>query len=292
MACEILIYRNPRNYSHPDIEKDKRSVYKKGYIVGGKTLPHTGWGNKEVFSAGNFVHVKIKDATWEELKDYAETWNINIEYTKLGEDLSIDGHRFKVYTTNPGVSGKGNLTRNKIENYLNKWNVTIHSIDINEVVIDLTINNLLKSRAYWGSVPGDGLGDLIYSQINYDEVSGEHVYNLDYSAVKSDITNRSIVANKLSKRLGKRGVTFSNHDTVNQTANATIFRNTVLTYFRDEVKNDVANSSILYKRQYYIDIPNVNYLVYYSTHHGGDPYEITKAQLQTSIKSMSDEVNA
>lgn len=292
MACEILIHRNKNNYSHTDTEKDKRAVYKKGYIVIGKTLPHSGWGNQEQFSAGNFVTVRVTDATWEELTEYAESWRMFIDYTKIGEDLSIDGHRFRVFSTNPGISGKGNLTREKIENYLDKWNANIFSISTNEVVIDVTINNLLRSPAFWDYVPGDGLADIEYQQLSYNQTTGEHVYLLNYSNVKPEIQNRNAVASRIAHRLSKRGVTFSNHNPSNQTAEATIFRNDVLLHFRNEVYKDVANKFPLYRRQYYIEEADVDSLVNYSTNNNGNPYELTKANFLTYIKSMLDKGDA
>lgn len=290
MACEILIHRNKNNYSHADTEKDRRGVYKKGYIVIGKTLPHSGWGNAEKFEGGNFVHIKVTDATWEELKDYADSWKMNIDYELVGSNLSIDGHRFRIFSTNSGLSGYGNLTRNKIEKYLDNWNASIFSINTNAVVIDVTINNLLRSKSFWDYVPGDGLADIEYQQLSYNQSTGEHVYLLGYSNVRPEIENRSLVAEKIAYRLGKRGFTFANHNTVNQTAEATIFRNEVLVHFRDEVKKDLGKYVIHFRRQFYIEEADVDSLVQYSANHNGEPYEVTKTQLANYIKSQLNKV--
>jgi hypothetical protein len=292
MACELLVHRNSKNYSHSDAVKDKSGVYKKGYIVIGKTLPHSGWGNKEIFSAGNFVHIKVTDATWEELKDYAEHWRLFIDYELVGSNLEIDGHRFRIFSTNGGVSGYGNITRERIERYLNRWNAEIFSVASNEIVIDVTINNLLRSPAYWDYVPGDGLEDIGYSQLSYDQGTGEHVYLLDYSNVRPEILDRNSVAQRIAYRLSERGVTFANHDTENQTAEATIIRNDVLINFRNEVYKDVADNFPLYRRKFYIEESDVDSLVQYSENNNGEPYEVTKAQLANYFKDMENKVDA
>lgn len=292
MACELLVHRNKNNYFHTDPEKDRSSVYKKGYIVTGKTLPHNGWGNKEQFSAGNFVTLRITDATWEEILDYAEHWRQFIDYNKIGENLSIDGHRYRVYATNSGVSGRGNLTLQKIKKYLDGWNVTIFSNTTNEVVIDCIINNMLRSKSYWDYIPGDGLTDIQYSQVSYNQSTGEHIYDLDYSNVRTEIQNRSKVAERLWFKLSKRGATLLSHNETNQTARVSIFRNDVLLYFKNEVYSDTANKSPVYKRQYYIEETDVDSLVNYSTNHGGNPYELTKSSFLTYIKSMLDKGDA
>jgi len=292
MACEILIHRNKNNYSHSNIEKDKRAVYKKGYIVMGKTLPHSGWGNQEQFSAGNFVILRITDAIWEEVRSYADHWRMLIDYTKIGEDLVVDGHRFRVYTTNPGVSGYGNLTLQKIENYLDDWNAIVFSNTTNEVVIDCVINDMLRSKSYWDYVPGDGIVDVQYSETSYDQGTGEHIYDLDYSNVRPEIVDRNEIYTRLERRLLLRNATISNHDSINQIMTVSIFRNDVLTYFRDEVYKDVANRFPLYRREYYIDSTDVDSLVTYSTNHSGEPYEVTKAEFLTYMKSQLDRSDA
>lgn len=287
MPCELVIHRNKDNYSHIDSEKDKRGVYKKGFIVAGRDYPHSGWGNKERFEYGKFVFIRVIDATWDELKGYADSWRHNIDYELVGSNLNIDGHRFRIFNTNSGASNYGNLTRNKIEKYLNSWNVDIFSVNVNEIVIDVVINNMLRSSAFWDYVPGDGLTDIQYSQLSYNKNSGKHVYYLDYSQVRTDITDRSLVAKKIAYRLGLRGVTFSNHNSVNQTAEATIYRNDVLKYFRDEVKRKLSKQ-ILVRREYYIEESDVDLLVQYSNNHNGEPFEVTKAQLFNYIKSHLD----
>lgn len=293
MACDILIHRNFRNNALTDIEKDNSSVYKKGYIVTGKPLPHSGWGNQEKFEAGNFVHLRIIDANWEDFEKYTEPWRIKINHTLVSSNLITDSHRFKVYSSNSGSNKYGILTLPKIERYLNRWNVDLVSVVENEIVIDIVIDKMLKSQAYWDYTAdkNEGLENLMYTLNSYTKSTGEYTYVIEYTNVRSDIQNRFLVATELNDHFIKRNITVITHDSENQKITVSLFRKDVLNYFKDEVYFDVLNDSLLYKRQYYVTNAVVDFLVNYSENNSGQTYETTKTEFLKYVKSMLDKTS-
>jgi len=288
MPCEILIHRNKNNYSHIDSVKDKQGVYKKGYIVIARDVPHSGWGNEEKFSAGNFVTVLISNATADELNSYIDSWKLEIDYILIGSDLTIDGHRYKIFSTNPGTSGLANITKTKAEKYLNNWNVDVFSFDVNEVVFDIKIFDMVKSKGYLDEEELVGLNAIEQS---YNQITGEHIIEVDWSNYRSEVANRNSIASSIQNKIIRRNGTIISYNLNNQTGIFSIFRNDVLKWFKSDVKQKIIDSNVLYRRQYYIPEVDVDSLVQYSNNNS-EPYELTKAQLSTYVNSFLDKVDA
>lgn len=287
MACEILIHRNVGNYSHPDSEKDKRGVYKKGYIVAGKTIP-CNWGNKEKFEGGKFVTIRVTNADWEELHSYMKAWELEVDHEHVASNLSVDGHRYKLFSTNPGASLKGVITREKAQKYLDKWNVTIHSVAQNEIVMDCVIFDMLKSKFYWDL---DDLSGLSATEISYNESTGDHVVEVNWENFRTDIIDRDKVRNAIRNRVLSRGGIITSYIAPNEYGRFTINRIDVLQWFKTIIYRAIRRQNLIYRRQYYITESQVDQLVQYSENNNGEPYELTKAQLANNVQSFLDRVD-
>lgn len=288
MACELQIHRNPNNYVHPDVETNKTGVYKKGYIVTGKNLPHSGWGAKERFDYGTFVYLTVSDASWEELEDYNRSWELKIDYEKLGQNLSVDGHRYRIFGTNPGVSLRGAVSPQRVAAYLDLWNVSVVSWNSNEVVVDVAIYDMLRSKGFWDRP--EGLQGLTASE-NYNQSTGDHIVTVDWSNYMPT-ESRNIIASNLRSRILQRGGVIDSVDSQNQVGTFTINRTDVLKWFRTDLFDKVRKQGLLYRREFYIPESDVDNLVQYSTNHNGDSYTVTKAQLASTVQSMLTKADA
>lgn len=288
MPCEILIHRNKNNYNHVDSEKNKSGVYKKGYLIIAKDVPCV-WGSFEKFDHGKFVIVRVTNATADEINNYIKEWELEVDHKHVASDLSIDGHRYKLFATNPGVSLRGVITRDKAEKYLDNWNVKIHSVANNEITMDIIILNMLRSKGFWDEP--ETLQGLTATEISYDQSSGEHQIEINWSNFIPNFP-RNKVATKLQNLIVKRGGSIISANLENQSGVFSITRNNVLQWFKQDIYQTIKKNNILYRRQFYLAENVVDQLVTYSNNHNGEPYVVTKAQLANYVNSFLDRADA
>lgn len=290
MPCEIIFHRINQTRSPQDTSIGKRQNYRKGYPVQvlDLPLPPGGWGKGCDFSTGKSVSLQILDASADDIKDYIHSsWELEIDYDLIGSNISVDGHRFKIFSTNPGVSGYGNLTIEKIENYLHSWNVDIFSHRKNEIVIDIIIDKVLRSSGFWDM---ENLKNLSIEEIDYEQNTGIHQYSLDYSNFLSD-KNRVKVGKFLrNKILSRNGIIISN-DIDNQIGKFSIKRIDVLTHFKSDIYNKIKYNNVLYRRKYYLPENIIDQLVEYSNNNGGQPYSTYKSVFLSLIESLLNKVD-
>ena len=303
MACEILIKGDTHgdgtvNYTHPDPDKDKAGVYKKGYPVNIRPYPHSGWGYKE--GHPYFVQVRVTDGNVEDVENLIATnfggtsinqsWERKIDFTTVNNNVSIDGWRIKVFASNPGATNLAGITRAKVESYLNKWNAEIFSTGTNRVTFDVAIykdgsNNpgALQSEGFWGV----DVSSIVFNETSYNEGTGVHRIEADYSGTSFDSDN---VENIVKSR---SGIIISNESKV---IIFDINRTDVFTYFKSEVKEALERS--IYSRQFRVLGSTVDTIISTGTkttisHSKGDrdyyTLEVTLAQLQTYLINRLDE---
>ena len=286
MSCELVIHKNINNYAHVDEEKDRRGVYKKGYIVAVRANPNNIHSDKEKL---NFTFVRVTDADVAELESYSKEWEMYIDYELVGSDTSIDGYRYRIFSTNPGVSFRGAITLTKAQKYLDNWNVDIFSTAQNEIVVDVTVFDMLKSKGFWDRP--EGLTGMTASEVSYNESTGEHIIDVDWSNFLPNVEHREGVAQEMQSRILQRGGTVIDYDLQAETGRFSMYRNDVLTWFRDDVYSQLRKQFIHYRRQFYIE-PSLVDTIENSFVTNGTPMEVTKSQLATYVKSMLDKVDA
>ena len=135
------------------------------------------YGAKEVFPT--FVKVKCLEHLLKDHHQYGDRWNQAIDYEVLVHQEPTDGYRIRVFSTLPGLASQGNLTREKIETYLNGWGATVFSVAANEVIFDVSIYNLATSARFW--IMAEDIGDFSFTEYSYNDLTGEHVINVDYT---------------------------------------------------------------------------------------------------------------
>jgi len=303
MSCEILIKTNVHgdgtvNYNHPDQDKDRRGVYKKGYPVSMLDSPRVHRGFKEglpYFCAVNVTDGNVSDV--EALISSAfsgssltQGWVRDIDFSVVNSNLSIDGWRMKAFATNPGATNLAEITQPMVENYLTKWNAEVVSTATNEVIFDVAIYTssdgpgALQSTGFWDA----NVSNISFEEISYDSGSGEHIIEADYSLTP---ISASIVNNKIIER---SGIVNSNNGSI---VNFTIYRSDVFQHFQDEVHN--ALDATIYRRQFRIPEATVDTIISTGTEilvnhpKGQVEYRVldrTLAQIQTFIINRLDEV--
>jgi hypothetical protein len=266
MACEILIRTNVHSggrvdYTHPDSEKDKRGVYKKGYPVSMFDSPRVHRGFKEglpyscainVTDAG-VAEVDAMIATTFSGIDLNQTWDRKIDFATVNNNTSIDGWRIRVFTTNPGANNFAGITQVMVENYLTKWNGDVYSTTTNEVVFDVAIYEdgsqvpgALQSEGFWGVVPTD----VSFNETSYVEGTGVHTIEADYSLSTFD-------PEQILDRIEDRGGSISSD--VGDVVTFTINRTDVFQWFQGEVRDALENT--MYRRQFRIPEATVDNII-------------------------------
>lgn len=266
MGCEILFKTNVHgsgvvDYKHPDSEKDRRGVYKKGYPVGMVDDPGVFRGYKE--GLPYFCAIHVTDASMAEVeamivstfseKSLNQSWIRQIDFSTVNNNPTIDGWRIKVFTINPGFSNLAGITRIMVENYLNKWNAEVFSTATNEVIFDVAIYEdassnpgAIQSEGFWGIVPTD----VSFAETSYVEETGIHTVEADYSL-------SSFLSEQVQQRIEERGGGVVSD--VSSVVTFTIDRVDVFKWFKHEVKEAI--EQVVYRRQFRIPETTVDTII-------------------------------
>ena len=116
---------------------------------------------------------------------YNKEWRKEIDWEFVGHNYALDGHRLKVFMISNVVSTSGlnSLTKSQVEQWLNKWNCSIYSTAVNEVVFDAVVFDVICSSGFWDN---KDVSNISFSEIDYDKTLGVHSIEADYSSVSID----------------------------------------------------------------------------------------------------------
>ena len=304
MSCEILFKTDVHgsgkiNYEHPDPVKDKRGVYKKGYPVSMFDAPRVHRGYKEglpFFCAINVTDASVAEVDTMIATTYSgislnQSWDREIDFAVVNNNITIDGWRLSVFTTNPGANDFAGITQEMVENYLIKWNADFFSATTNEVVFDvaifedaLNVPGAIQSEGFWGVVPID----VEFTETLYVEGTGVHTVEADYSLSSFD-------PERILDRIEERGGFIASD--VGDVVTFTINRTDVFQWFQQEVRD--ALEQTMYRRQFRIPEATVDTIISTGTQiivvhpKGIVEYRIldrTLAQVETFLINRLDEV--
>lgn len=207
--------------------------------------------------AESYVLVKITDKLMTELDEYAEQWNIDIDWEIVNHQTSTDGYRIRAWSETYSTGGLGGLTEDKVENYLDKWNASIFSYDSNEVVFDFSVYLLATSQNFWEHqrFPAD---DIDWSEISYNESMGVHRISADYSGLGS--SNAAWIERRLSRVLqDPDDGTIISHD-----SGVLVFeidRNVILSLFKLKMKKKISEAFSVKSRRWKLSNAAVNNII-------------------------------
>jgi hypothetical protein len=173
--CEILIKAHS-NYSLADIDKDRATVYKKGDPIVAFEDGHV-WGAFE--GLPDFVIIKCTGCSVADVTPYLNPWIMSVDYTVVNHQISTDGYRIDVWAEVVSPSDVGAITKAQAEQWLQKWGcINIITQGINAVRFDMSIFILATSNGFWGR----NVGSVIFSELSYNQSTGAHQIQADYSA--------------------------------------------------------------------------------------------------------------
>lgn len=194
----------------------------------------------------SFVMVEIPDVTMAIYEQYSQAWNRILDYQVISQDTALDKFRIKVFSTTSSLSNLGIITKDEVEAFLLKWNATVVSFGVNEVIFDFSVYGGVSSPAFWETP----VQNIIFSEVSYDSITGTHRISADYSALLNSPTyvERYIASNQC---------TAISHQ--NKVIVFDALRSNVLTKFKEGV-NQKSNKMIA-KRRYYFDLAVIDYIV-------------------------------
>jgi hypothetical protein len=242
------------------IMKYDKGTHTKGDIVEIRASS-TGFGGLEPVT---FVLAEVPDLPMADYKDKSSAWERLIDFSVSGQDLSVDGYRLKLFSTL--VAGtSGIITREEVEAFINSWGGVVFSVAVNEVLFDITIFDALTSKPFWD---GRDISQILFSEISYDQETGIHQIQADYSALENNPTYiETVIANK--------GMTVTSHNEKIITFEGD--RETARNEFQKDIKEK--SKKLVERRRYYVNPGVVDYII-----NQGGSIVTSKATLDTYIK--------
>lgn len=149
-----------------------------------------------------FVRVRVPDMDWIAARQHAQAWVSSLGFAVVASDLSQDLHRIRLYNLTASASA-GNLTRRQVERFIQSWGGAVVSEAANEVRFDISIYDAARSPAFLG-YPQAALDQVDWSEVSYDQQSGEHVIEADYAV--------RVNPNSLDTQIRSVGAEIVDHD--------------------------------------------------------------------------------
>jgi len=118
-----------------------------------------------------------------DIQDYGQRWFFELDYSVLSSNPAQDRHTIRMSnplanSTVDGITGK---IRQRIENFLTNWNATSVAITQNQIDFDIDIYQAIISKRFWGDIPTDKLAAVTFTELNYQQGTGIHQIQADYS---------------------------------------------------------------------------------------------------------------
>jgi len=283
MPVDIIVRYDTNGYTHTNLEKDQRGVYKKGYPVIMRDLPHQGWADSE--GLPKFIIFRVTNAYASDIEEWMQntfgasltsSWERRLNYEVVNSNLSIDGFRLRVFSMNPGVpsinypEGRAGIIKENVENFINNWGGSVVTFAPNSVTFDISVFNALKSVGFWEFNPSL----LEFNELSYIQAGGIHQVEVDYSAIPNVIPEQA--ENII---IEKNGI-IDNH--VGNVITFTITRQDVLNEFKKEVAQAIEGT--IFRRQF-----KVSEAISDNVAAEGGLKEVTLAQVQNYIINIADQ---
>jgi hypothetical protein len=236
----LLIY--DKDNQHGDPEKEYRGCWKKGYVV-------------EVFEddkpyvnppAEPFVILEVTGVTKVQAEQYMASWTRAVDYAVIARNVSLDGWRLEIKSTNPNVSGKGHITREMVEGFIQRWNGSVVAFVNNGVWFDISIYLAATSEKFWGR----NVSPIVFSETSYNKTTGVHRLSANYGAVA---VPKGMTLDKFEEQFA-HAVTEHGGTVASNSGGVIVFdlnRDTVINALRDDVKEAVQH--VVCRRQRYLD---------------------------------------
>lgn len=214
-------------------------TYQAGYPVDVMSIPRL--VGKQV--PPKYVQVVVTDRNVNDMQSaYCDVWKKEIDWEFVGHDLSIDGHRLRVFMKAEHVSASGlnSITRNQVENFLNRWNASVFSIAQNEVVFDAVIADAIASEGFWGM----NVDQAVFTELLYNQQTGIHTTRINYGAIPG------AKQNNVAAKIVNNGCTVTVNQPAQNRMTFTCSRDNVFNQFKLDVKSRV--DGVFSRKRWYI----------------------------------------
>lgn len=209
----------------------------------------------------DFIEMWISDALRADVASWRDEWQQNIDWDIVNSDLSVDGHRLRIWTTNRRASdglGDFDIDRMSIErraqilNWLTSWsavNIQKESRPTGEagVRLDIGVYGAATSEGFWGR----NLAGFSFVELVYVEGSGRHDIRVTYPA---GLNHAQVLA-----EITDRGVPVLTSSEANRTVDYRVTRSAMLDEFKAAMK--AAIEDMVMRRQLYFDPLDVDAVV-------------------------------
>jgi hypothetical protein len=217
-----------------------------------------------------FVMVEVPDIPMDDFEGYNLAWQREIEFGVVTSDPATDGFRLRLYSSTAN-NGLGSIAREDVESFITAWGGSVHSYADNEVVFDITIYDALTAPAFW-EIP-DIAAQVVFTELSYDQATGVHRIQADYSA----LGNNPTYVERYAKRMG---LTIVSHSSKVLTYDAE--RSTVNNAFQKDLKEKARKQ--VARRRYHIADSVVDTII-----SNGGTYTTDKATLLNYVKDKVTE---
>jgi hypothetical protein len=280
--AEILI--KLADYTHPDTDKDRRGVHKRGDIVairpdGWSAGPH--WAQSQMCYAksGKFVLVKCPEITVAEVQAWTDSWKDDFAYTIISQNAAQGLYVVRVFEQNAGAAGQNNLTLAKVETFLTKWGCTSITFATNSCQFTFSLWNAVRSESFWER----DVSSVVFTLISYSSATGIGRISADCNAIieqfvithANDPQAEEKIKGEIGRRIPERGGTL-----VGWTGRSLTFeieRSDILTRFRADIK-EAAEQGYM-RHRYQVNSVDVDAIVA-----AGGILTLTKAQVLSRLK--------
>lgn len=192
-----------------------------------------------------FVIVKIPEVTMAQVDHFRKPWYFKLDYEVLNHNVALDGYRIRAYSQEAN-SVKGHLTLAKVQWFLDRWNCVFQSAAANEVVFDLGVYQLGCSAGIFDRPPG-AVENVIFHEISYDQGSGLHVIEADYSAKSWGSTPVERMVNSITDGVVSHA---------NKVIAYNLYRSTAVQAFKNDVIDKLHGKIKDNRTRYYVQ-PNI-----------------------------------
>lgn len=185
MAVEILVRAE-------NVGNVLTGLYGKGFPVVACKSPWN-WGGEEC--PPKFVRVNIPDANEvADVNNVMQEWRRKTTYEILHFDVSVDFFRVRIFA-DPAISTSNpvaQVTVSEMQQFLLDWGAEKVEVEDAEpgVLFEITAMDGVTSRGLFTF--GEEDVNVTYTEISYDQLSGIHTVELDYS--NSSLTEQTIMS--------------------------------------------------------------------------------------------------
>jgi hypothetical protein len=223
------------------------------------------WGNLEALP--DFLRVEVSNANPGDFGLARDEWRQNFEWDQIASDLTVDGHRYQIWTTNRSASGLGDISLSQVQNFLERWGATNIIAQARGVAagvrFDLLIHAAATSQGFWDL----DVAPFTFSELAYVQADGTHDIRVVYPAgIDHDVALREV---------GELATVIAD-DPAAQQIDYRLTRVQVLAKLKLEIKAKMQN--LIRRRQLYLDAAAVDQAI-----GQGGSVTVTAAQLQNNM---------